>query len=54
LKPNTEIVPTGVKTSCDIVWLGVGVTWNTPCAEGLPPKVSAKLLTKRSKSCGAT
>src|ERR1700752_1978517 len=54
LKPNTEIVPDGVNTSCDIVWLGVGVTWNTPCFDLLPPNVATKLSVKRSKSSGAT
>jgi hypothetical protein len=47
-------VPTGVKTSWDIVLLGVGVTVNTPCLDVLPPNVVTKLVTNRSKSSGAT
>jgi hypothetical protein len=31
LESNTDSVPTGVKTSCDMVLLGVGVTVKTPC-----------------------
>ena len=50
MKPNTDTVPTGVKTSCDIVLLGVGVTVKMPCFVVVPPKVARRLATKRSKS----
>lgn len=46
LKPNTENVPTGVKTNWDIVLLGVGVTVKTTCFEAVPPKVAMTLVTK--------
>src|SRR4029077_199911 len=54
LNPNTDTVPTGVMTSCDMVRLGVGVTVKTPCLVVVPPNVAIRLATKRSKSCGAT
>ena len=44
MKLNTEKVPTGVNTSCDMVWLGVGVTWNTPSFEVVPPKVATEMI----------
>jgi hypothetical protein len=48
LKPKTESVPAGVSTSCDLVRLGVGVTWKVPCLLTVPPKVAEKLVTKAS------
>ena len=54
MKPNTESVPTGVKTICNTVLLGVGVTVATPCFDVLPPNVARKLVTNRSKSSAAT
>ena len=54
LNPKTDIVPAGVKTSCDMVLLGVGVTVKTPCFVVVPPKVAIRLATNRSNSSGAT
>src|ERR1700685_1901116 len=54
LKPKTEIMPTGVMTNCERVWLDVGVTVTKPCFEVLPPKVALKLVTNPSKSSGET
>ena len=54
LNPNTDSEPTGVKTSCDMVLLGVGVTVKTPCFVVVPPKVAIRLATNRSNSSGAT
>src|ERR1700688_3895767 len=54
LNPNTDTVPAGVMTSCDMVLLGVGVTVKTPCLAVVPPNVAIRLATKRSKSCGTT
>src|ERR1700689_544839 len=54
LKPNTDNMPAGVVTSCEIVRLGVGVTSTTLCFPTDPPNVARKLATKRSKSSGAT
>src|SRR5580700_7883408 len=54
LNPNTDSEPTGVRTSCDIVSLGVGVTVNTPSLLALPPNVAIRLATNGSKSSGAT
>ena len=52
LESETEMVPTGVSTSCDMVLLGVGVTVKTPCLVVVPPNVATRLATKRSKSSG--
>jgi len=54
LKPKTDTVPAGVKTNCDMVLLGVGVTVKTPCFYVVPPNVATRLVTNRSKSSGAT
>src|ERR1700693_1940301 len=54
LKPNTDNMPTGVVTSCEIVLLGVGVMATTTCLPADPPNVARKLATKRLKSSGAT
>ena len=54
MKPNTDNVPTGVRTNCILVLLGVGVTVATPSCAVVPPNVAITLATKRSKSCGAT
>src|SRR5277367_1359809 len=54
MKPNAEIVPTGVKINCEKVVLGVGVTCVTTFFDEVPPNVVNTLETKRSKSVGAT
>src|ERR1700736_362907 len=48
--PSSDTLPTGVRTSCDIVLLWVGVTVKIPCLVAVPPNVAIKLATKRSKS----
>ena len=53
VKPNAEIVPTGVKINCEKVLLGVGVTSATTFFDVVPPNVTNTLETKRSKSSGA-
>src|ERR1700756_2432035 len=52
VKPNAEIVPTGVKINCEKVLLGVGVTCVTTFFDDVPPNVDKTLETKRSKSSG--
>src|SRR3954451_17246039 len=53
VKPNAEIVPTGVKINWEKVLLGVGVTSATTFFDVVPPNVADTLETKRSKSSGA-
>src|SRR5260370_21937280 len=50
VKPNAEIVPTGVKINCEKDLLGRGVTCVTTFFDEVPPHVAHTLETKRSKS----
>src|SRR5439155_24991681 len=43
LKPNTDSVPTGVRTTWVIVLLGVGVTVKPACLDVVPPTVAETL-----------
>src|SRR5438046_1947036 len=52
VKPNTDIVPTGVKINCEKVLLGVGVTCVTTFFDTVPPNIANTLETERSKSFG--
>jgi hypothetical protein len=45
-KPKADIVPTGVKTNCERVLLGVGVTCVTTFFDVVPPNVANTLETK--------
>jgi hypothetical protein len=46
VKPNAEIVPTGIKINCEKVLLGVGVTCVTTFFDVVPPNVANTLETK--------
>ena len=54
VKPNSDTVPAGVCSSCEVVLLGTGSTFTTTWGVLLPPKVARKLWAKRSTSAGAT
>jgi hypothetical protein len=46
VKPNAEIVPTGIKINCEKVLLGVVVTCVTTFFDVVPPNVANTLETK--------
>lgn len=54
VKPNSDTVPAGVCSNCEVVLLGTGSTFTTTWGVLLPPKVARKLWVKRSTSAGAT